>query len=132
MALKYTTPVRTNQAQQIIDDIGNGALLRIYTGTRPADANTAIGSQVMLVELTGASPFGTATNGQLNATAFANAFAVASGVATFFRLFKSDGTTAILDGDVGLNTGDMALDNTNIATGQEITFNGFTLTIGNA
>ena len=132
MAIKYTTQVRTNQAQQIIDDIGNGAKLRIYTGTRPVDANTAISTQTVLVELVGADPFGTASNGQVNATAFASAFASASGVATFFRLFKADGSTVIFDGDIGLNSGDMALDNTNIAVGQEIIFNGFTLTIGNA
>ena len=44
--------------------LANTGYLRIYDGTQAADANTAVGAQVLLAELRfGATAFGAASNG---------------------------------------------------------------------
>ena len=102
MALKYSTTVRTDRATSLNTDIGTSAQLNIYTGTRPTAVGTALSGNTLLVTLTGnGTAFGTASAGVLTASAITSGTAVASGTASFFRLFKSDGTTAVIDGDVG-------------------------------
>jgi len=64
MAIKQTTAVRNAQLDALNSQTGTSAKLRIYNGTRPANANTAITSQTMLVELTcNASAFAAAASG---------------------------------------------------------------------
>jgi hypothetical protein len=88
-------------------DLGSGAaLLRIYSGTAPTDADTALGAQVLLAELVMSDPaFGAAADSAPGATATASAIADdtaanATGTASFFRLYQSDGTTCEMQGDV--------------------------------
>ena len=56
-----------------------------------------------------------------------------AGTAGHFRIYASDGTTVHMQGTVTItgSGGDMTLDNTNIAAGQQVTITGFTLTAGN-
>ena len=54
------------------------------------------------------------------------------GVALSFRIYANDGTTCHIQGTVGMGSGDLALDNTSIASGQTVTVVTFTLTDGNA
>ncbi len=111
--------------------IGTSAKLRIYSGTKPANPDTAIAG-TLLVELTGnATAFGTEAAGVLTASAIANGTAVATGTASHYRLFQSNGTTPVLDGTVGTATSDLILDNTSIATGQVVSVSSFTITEGN-
>lgn len=116
--------------------IGTSALLKLYDGTQPASPDTAISSQNMLCSLTcGASAFGTAAAGVLTANAISNGTGTAaagSGVtSTWFRLWKSDGTTAVLDGTVGTTGCDLNLNNASIANGQTVSISSFTITEGN-
>ena len=55
-----------------------------------------------------------------------------TGTAGYFRVWDSSVTTCHLQGTTGMGTGDLQLDNTNIASPQSVTINGFTLTAGNA
>lgn len=107
--------------------LANSGKLRIYSGTQPTDANTAIGSQTLLGEFTmnatafGASvASGTAPNRVATATAgsISDITAVATGTATWFRLFKSDGTTVLMDGSVGTSGADCNLTDVTITTGE--------------
>ena len=66
--------------------------------------------------------------------AMVDSAADASGTAGHFRIYASDGTTAHMQGSVTMTGGggDMTLDNTNVAVGQQITVNTFTITAGGA
>lgn len=134
MAIKQTTAVRNAQLDALSTQIGASARLRIYSGTRPANANTAITTQTMLVELTcNATAFAAAASGGvLTANAISNGTAAANGTASFFRLWQSNGTTAIMDGDVAASGADLNLNNTSIATGQTVSVTAFTITDGDA
>lgn len=134
MAIKQTTAVRNAQLDALNSQTGTSAKLRIYNGTRPANANTAITSQTMLVELTcNATAFAAAASGGvLTANAISNGTAAATGTASWFRLWQSNGTTAIMDGDVSTSGADVNLNNTSIATGQTVSVTSFTVTDGDA
>jgi hypothetical protein len=90
------------EADAVIALLSNG-YLRIYDGVKPATADTAIGSQVLLAELRFATPAAPAASGGLSTfTALtADASANATGTASWFRALKSDGTTVVFDGTVG-------------------------------
>ena len=134
MAIKQTTAVRNAQLDALNSQTGTSAKLRIYNGTRPANANTAITSQTMLVELTcNATAFAAAASGGvLTANAISNGTAAATGTASWFRLWQSNGTTPIMDGDVSTAGADLNLNNTSIATGQTVSVTSFAVTEGNA
>lgn len=130
MAIKYSTSIITNRLASLNTDIGINAKLRIYSGTRPTSVNTAIAAQVLLAELIcNASAFGTVGSGLLTAGAIANdASADATGTATWFRLFKADGTTACIDGDVAASGADLNLSSTSLNVGQVVGVSSFVIT----
>lgn len=75
--------------------------IKIYSGTIPTDANTAVGSQTLLVTITFPDPaFGSASAGAANAGTMVLGTAVASGTASWARFADSDGNV-IFDADVG-------------------------------
>jgi len=125
--LKYSNGTRDAQQQGLIVYAGTGALIKIYNGTQPANANTAISTQTLLVSLPVSGSFGTDSNGTITLSAVTSAVAVATGTADFFRIFKSDGTTVVMDGSVGTSGTDMILDNTSIATGQTVSITSGTI-----
>lgn len=109
----------------------NSGYLRIYSGTVPANADTALGAQVLLGTLTfGATAFGAASNGSMAANAITqDASADASGTASFYRAFKSDGTTVIEQGAVGTSGAELNLNTDAIAAGGPISVSSFTITM---
>lgn len=133
MAIKYDTTTRNSMLDALTTRAGTSALLRIYNGSRPANVGTAITSQTLLVALTcNASAFAAAASGGvLTASAITNGTAAATGTASWFRLFQSNGTTAIVDGDVSTSGADLNLNNTSISTGQTVSVTAFTVTEGN-
>lgn len=116
--LKYSNGTRNAQQQGLITYAGSGAIIHIYQGTQPANANTAISGQTLLVSLTISGGFGTDSNGTLTLGAVSDGTAVATGTAEFFRITKSDNSTVIMDGSVGTSSADLNLNNTSIATTQ--------------
>jgi hypothetical protein len=55
----------------------------------------------------------------------------ATGTATWFRIVKSDGTTFVLDGNVGTSGSDLNLTTTSIVATQPVSVTSFTITEGN-
>lgn len=111
-------------------------LLRIYSGTQPTDADTAIGAQVLLATLTmNATAFGTATStASTNSVMTANAItqdssAAATGTAAWFRLWQSNGTTPLIDGTVGTSATDLIINSTAISAGAAVSASSLTLTL---
>lgn len=132
MAIKYSATTRTNQLTQLATDIGTSAKLRIYSGTRPANVAAAITGTLLVELICNASSFGSASAGVLTAGAISDGTAAATGTATHYRLWKSDGTTAVIDGDVSTSGSDLNLNSTSITSGQTVGVSAFTVTGGNA
>jgi hypothetical protein len=129
--LQYSNGTRNAQQQGLITYAGTGALIKLYTGTQPANANTALSSNTLLVTLTISGAFGTDSNGTLTFSTVSNGTAVASGTATFFRIYKSDGTTVVMDGSVGTSSADLVLNTTTVATNDTVAISSGTIVRGN-
>jgi hypothetical protein len=132
MALAYAETLRDNQLDEITSFAGTSALLRIYDGSRPATGGAAT---TLLAELTcDATAFAAAATGAVLTleAIVADSSANATATATWFRIVKSDGTTHVMDGDVGTSGSDLNLNSVAITTGAEVSVTSFTITAGNA
>jgi hypothetical protein len=125
--LNYSNGTRNAQQQGLITYAGTGALLRIYNGTQPTNANTAISTQTLIVTLTITGGFGTDSNGTLTLGTVTDGTAVATSTAEFFRIVKSDGTTVVMDGSVSTSGADLNLNDTSIASGQVVSITSGTI-----
>ena len=133
MAIQLSTAVRNARLDAIETTIGTSAVLKIRTGAPPADVATA-DSGTVLASITCPSDWAAAASSGAKAKSgtWQDTSADATGTAAHFRLYASDGTTAHMQGTVGLGSGDLSLDNTSIASGQVVTISTFTLTDANA
>lgn len=132
MALAYAVALRNSQLDEITALAGTSALLRIYDGTRPATGGAAT---TLLAELTcNVTAFAAAASGGvLTANAISDDTAAnAAGTATWFRLVASNGTTHVMDGDVGTSGSDLNLDSVTISVGGNVAVSSFVITGGNA
>ena len=125
--LKYSNGTRNAQQNGLITYAGSGALINIYSGSQPANANTAISGQTLLVTLTVSGSFGTDSNGTITLSTVTNGTAVATGTASFFRITQSNGSTVVMDGSVATSDADLVLNNTSIATGQVVSISAGTI-----
>jgi hypothetical protein len=130
--LKYSNGTRNAQQQGLITYAGTGSIIRLYDGSQPANANTAISTQTLLVSLTIAGGFGTDSNGTITLGAVTSGTAVASGTASFFRIVKSDGTTVVMDGSVGTSGSDLNLNTTTVASAQTVSITAGTIIRANS
>lgn len=121
---------RRNEALDAMLNNANSGFLRIYDGTQPTDADTALGAQVLLAELTmNATAFGAAAAGAASANAITqDSAANASGTATWFRLVESGGTNVIMDGSVGTSSANLILNSVAISSGAAVSVTAFTVT----
>lgn len=134
MALQFSTTLRNNLVSQIETTIGTAPKLQIRTGAPPATPADA-DAGTLLVEITLPTDWlSAASSGQVNKLGTWQGTATAAGTAGHFRLKDSTGTTTYIQGTVTATGGggDLTLDNTNIASGQTVTINTFTLTQGNS
>ncbi len=133
MALAYDeTSIRDAMLDLITTRAGTSALLRIYDGTRPATGDTP--TNLLTTLACGVTFAPAATGGVLTANQIASDTSPsASGTATWFRVVQSDGTTFVLDGDVGVEAPtDLLIGSTTILTGSTVSVDAFTITEGNA
>ena len=130
--LKYSNGTRDAQQTGLITYAGSGSIIRLYDGTQPTNANTAISTQTLIVSLVVSGSFGTDSNGSITLGTVTNGTAVASSTATFFRIVKSDGTTVVMDGSVGTSGADMNINSTTISSGQTVAITAGTIIRGNA
>jgi hypothetical protein len=131
MTLYYSNATRHAQNEGLITYAATNSQFNLYSGTQPANANTAITTQVLLVSMPIAGVFGTDTNGTLTLGAVTQTNAAASGTASFFRIFKSD-NSVVMDGSVGLSGADLILNSVDIAAGQSVDITAGTIIRGNA
>lgn len=124
----------------IVDSVDAGAgpgILRIYSGTVPANVDTALGAQVILAELTMSDPaFGAAVDANPGATATADPIADdvsanATGTASFFRIFDSNGVARI-QGTCGTSGAELILNSVAIQAGALVEVLSLTVTMPEA
>lgn len=135
MAVQFSVAVRNARLDAIETQGGTSAVLKIRTGSAPANCATADSGSVLATlnlpsdYLAGASGGSKAKSGTWEDTS-----ADATGTAGHWRLYASDGTTVLAQGTVTATGGggDLTVDNTSFASGQAFTITGWTFTDGNA
>ena len=127
--VRWSNAVRTLRALAVDQEFDTG-YLRIYSGTRPATADTALAGNTLLAELRfAADAVASESNGVLTFdTLTPEDAALAPGTASFARLFKSDGTTVICDLSVGTSDANVILPTLSITTGVEVAVSSMTVT----
>lgn len=130
MAVALSTTIRNAFGDAITTAAGAAPLLRIYNGTRPATAGAAT---TLLAELVCNATFAPSTSGGvLTLNSIANdVSANATGTATWGRLVKSDGTTFVMDFDVGTVGSDCNLNTVSITSGGPVAITSAVLTMPN-
>jgi len=122
--------LRNTMLDQVNSAIGASGLLRIYDGTQPADADTALGAQVKLAELAlSATAFAAAASGSIVANTIADdTSADATGTATWATFTTSAGVR-VLDVSVGTAGADINLNSVAIAVGAKVSVTSYHLDI---
>ena len=130
MTMQYSLTHRTNAMSQLNTDLAASAVIKIFSGTIPANCGTADSGTLLVTFAGNAGGFGTAASQVLTASAVANATAAATGTAGYFRLYPSAATTtnAVVQGTCGMSAADMILTNTSITSGQTVSFTSLTVT----
>lgn len=110
--------------QSYAESLGASPLIKIYSGSVPANAAAALGAATLLATLTGAAtPISgtsdTGSAGRATWAAIASAAAAATGTASFFRTTTSGGTV-IDQGTVGTSAADAIVNTTAFTAGSTI------------
>lgn len=135
MALQYSATVRNAQLDAIETTVGASAVLKMFTGSPPANVATADSGTVLVTMTLPSDWMAAASSGsKAKSGTWEDTSADGTGTAGHFRLYASDGTTCHAQGTITATGGggDMTLDNTSITTGQNVTVTSFTISAGNA
>lgn len=135
MALQLSVAVRNARLDAIETQVGTSAVLKIRTGAAPADCAAADSGTVLATLSLPSDWMAAASSGsKAKSGTWQDSSADNTGTAAHFRLYASDGTTCGMQGTVTATGGggDLTVDNTSFAAGQNFTVTGFTLTDGNA
>lgn len=136
MALKYSVTVRNAKLDAIETAIGTSAILKIRTGSAPANCAAADSGTVLSTVNLPSDWLAAASSGAKSKSGtWEDTSADATGTAAHFRVYDSGGSTCHVQGTittVAVGTGDMLVDNDNFAAGQNFTVSSFTITAGNA
>jgi len=124
MAIAMNTTLRNARATAIVTEAGSGALIKLYTATY----TTLLGT------LTCSATIGTVSGGVLTFNAITqDSSADNSGVFALARLYKSDGTTMVIEGlTVGTSGTNIIVNAASAVAGAAITMSSAVITEGNA
>ena len=134
MTLQLSVAARNALLDAIETTIGASAILKIRSGAVPASCATADAGTVLATLNLPADWMAAASAGSKGKSGtWQDLTADAAGTAAHFRVYASDGTTCHMQGTITATGGggDMTIDNTSIASGQQIDVTGFTLTAPN-
>jgi hypothetical protein len=128
---RLTNAAASAAADAVVDriDTGGAGTIKIYTGTIPTDADTAVGAQTLLATLTfSATAFGAASNGVATAAAItSDTSADATGTAAWARIANGSGTTQ-MDVTVGTSGDDINFNTVSFVTGATVAITALTYT----
>ena len=132
--VQYSVAQRNSAIGTLSTTVGAAGVAKLFTGTQPAtcataDSGTLLASWTFTATFAGAAASGAVT---VNNPATPGSTAVAAGTAGYFRIYTS-ALVCVMQGTAGLTSGfDWNLTNTNISSGQVVTFSSMTVTAGNA
>ena len=135
MAFQLSVDTRNATLQALETTIGTNPIMTVSSGTVPADCGSANTGTVLATMILPTNWLDTPALGSIVLSGtWQDLSADDSGTAGYFRLHQSDGTICHMQGTVTQTGagGDMQLDTTNIAVGQQITITAFTITAGGA
>lgn len=129
--MKVTTAERNRMIDAHAARYNNG-YLRIYSGTRPANANTALSGNTLLAELRwNATAFAAASAASATANAITqDSSADATGTASFVRNFESDGITVLSDMSLGTSGAEVTISTLSITSGGIVQASAATISMG--
>ena len=115
--LNISAAAKNARAIALNNEVGGGAILRIYTGSPPAALNITATGTLLASMNCDSGAFGTVSNGIITVNPIEQTFASASGTAGYARVYKNDGITAVIDLDVSTTGASINLNTTAIVTG---------------
>lgn len=132
--MNYSTSVKNSRLDSVESTIGTSAILKIYSGSKPAtcaDARTGtVGATINLPS----DWMGAAASGvKSQSGTWSDSAADNSITAGYWTIFASDGTTCGIQGTITATGGggDITLDSVSITAGQQVDINSFGLTAAN-
>ena len=135
MAFQLSVDARNATLAAIETEVGVNPILTISTGSVPTNCATANTGTIVATMVLPSDWLSDAGGGSITLSGtWQDLAADASGTAGYFRLHNNAGTVCHMQGTVTATGagGDMQLDNTNIAVGQQINITTFTITAGGA
>lgn len=125
MAVSLNTTLRNNRADQITSFAGTSAKLRIYTA--------AYATQLVECVCNASAFAGAASSGVITLNAISDGTATGTGTAAIARIYKSDGSTQVMQGlTVGTSGSNINLSSLGITTGDVVSITSASITEGNA
>jgi hypothetical protein len=111
-------------------DVLNSGNILILDGTQATDADTAIGAQVTLAQLTfGSTAWAAAASASKAANAITqDSTADATGTASWYRM-RTSGNVAVWDGEAGTSGANLNFNSVAIAAGAAVQITAFTATM---
>lgn len=133
MAIQYSVTVRNAKLDAVESAIGTSAILRIYSGSMPANCAASRTGTVLATCNLPSDWMAAASSGSKSKTGtWEDSSADNDGVAGYFTIFDSTGTTAHIQGTVGRTGTDMIVDSDIFTAGQTFTVTSFQINAGNA
>ena len=135
MALQYSSNIYLARLDLVESTPGVSPLLRIFSGSAPANCAAAdTGTLLATITLPSDWMAAAASGSKALSGTWQDLSANAAGTAGHFRIYDSGGTVCGIQGTITATGGggDMTLDNTSIASGQQVTITSFTLTDANS
>ena len=135
MTVQLSAAVRNARLDAIETAIGVSAILKIRTGSAPANVAAAATGTVLATLSLPSDWMAAASSGTKAMTGtWSDSSADATGTAAHFEITATDGTTRHLQGTVTVTGGggDMTVDSTSFTAAQAFSITSFTLTDGNA
>lgn len=125
MTIALNTTLRNNRADQITSFAGTSAKLRIYTA--------AYATQLVECICDATAFAAAASGGVIVLNAISAGTATGAGTAAIARIYKSDGTTVVIEGmTVGITASNINITNTTIGIGDGVTVTSAAITEGNS
>jgi hypothetical protein len=135
VTIQLSTTVRNARLDTIESTIGVSAIMKIRSGAPPSNAGTAdSGTVLSTITLPSDWMAAAASGSKAMSGTWQDTSADNAGTAGHFRIYDSGGTTCHIQGTITATGGggDMEVDNTVLAAGQQFTVTSFTLNDNNA
>jgi hypothetical protein len=129
MAVQYPVAQRNLMLEAKATNWGASPVMKLWTGAQPATCATANSGTECASGALPATPLAAAAAGAIAKNGTWTITGTTGGTAGHYRIYKSDGTTCVEQGDI---SDDMTIDNAVIANGQVVTITAYSTTAGNA